>query len=370
MQFPYSARMYQALAGMAILFLPVLSLAQTPATERRILLSDSRIVRLGRFDGSHAEQLRFAYPGTGVRFRFHGSGAQLQVVANSETSAMTVVVDSGEPALRVLKPGENMVTLASGLDEADHTVAVYKRTETWQGIVSFTGITLDAKAELLAPPPVPTRKLMFVGDSVTCGTGVNNNVNCSNGVEDPSSDVWDAYGLRLSRRLDAETHLVCYGGRGLVRDYRGLTEADGIVNAPQFLDLAIPTDPRETRVSWDVQRFQPDAIVVSLGTNDMNLQKTKPLDEEKWVAEYVDFVKKLRGEYPKAILLLTNGAIVTDPLLEKMIRQTVEKVAEPSVRFVAGVHYPGNGCDGHPTRLQHAHMADDLEPVLRQALGW
>jgi len=38
--------------------------------------------------------------------------------------------------------------------------------------------------------------------------------------------------------------------------------------------------------------------------------------------------------------------------------------------MVKANHYPGNGCDAHPTYAQHQQIADDLEPILRKTLVW
>jgi hypothetical protein len=94
-------------------------------------------------------------------------------------------------------------------------------------------------------------------------------------------------------------------------------------------------------------------------TNDFNLQKTQPLDEKKWVDEYVAFLRALRKDYRHSYILLSEAAIVTDPLLRQMVQQTVAKVHDKKVKYVTGHHYPGLPCDAHPTLLEHRRIADD-----------
>jgi lysophospholipase L1-like esterase len=339
-----------------------------------ILPDNPNLQIVGRYDLRDALHPRLGYPGTGLIFRFEGVSARLQVSSDSDKSALTVVVDHGVPALQLLRTGANDIDLTGRLQKSSHTVEIYKRTEAWQGILTVQGVQLPDGGTLLPPPPRPSRTLMFVGDSVTCGAGLQFDAKCTDDPAHPSSDAYDAYGMLLGRRLDAQSHLVCYGGRGLERDYRGLGEADGVLNIPQFFRLAVASDAPDARAPWDAARWQPDAIVVSLGTNDFNLQKTKPLDEKKWVAEYVAFVRELRKDYPHAVLLLTEGSIVTDPLLRQLVQQTVAEVhnteQDAHVQFVPSNHYPGNGCNGHPTQAQHLRIADDLEPAIRTALGW
>jgi len=344
--------------------------AQSTPSEVTVSANDPRVELIGRYDGRDLAHPRFGYPGSGFTVRFSGTALNAEIISESDEAALTVVLDHDSPELRLLEKGSNDVALASNLPSGPHTVEVYKRTETWQGIVTLQRLRLPASGDMLQPPALPRRKLMFIGDSVTCGAGIENTPECKADPQRPANDAYNAYGMLLGRRLDAQSHLVCYGGRGLERDYRGFGEADGVVNAPQFYRLAIASDDAKGRVPWDSSRWQPDAIIVSLGTNDFNLQKTKPLDEKRWVGQYVAFVRALKKEYRHSFILLTEGAIVTNPLLRQMVQETVAKVHDSKVKYVAAQHYPGLPCDAHPTRLEHVKIADDLEPVLRQTLGW
>jgi lysophospholipase L1-like esterase len=336
----------------------------------QVPMNDPHLRVIGRADDRDPAHPRLAYPASGLEFRFKGNGATLQLTADTPNSALTIVIDYKAPALEILKPGATTVTLAANLDDFAHTVQIYKRTETWQGILTLDGLSLAAGATLLDLPPLPQRKLMFVGDSVTCGVGIDNNAQCTHDPQLPDINAYESYGMLLGRRLDAETHLVCYGGRGLIRDYRGFSLADGVVNIPDFLTLAIASDKPEGRVPWDASHFQPDAIVMSIGTNDMNLEKTKPLDEAAWVAAYVTFLHKVRTLYPRSLVFVTEGSIVTDPLLARMVERAAAQSLDSRVIYAPSQHYPGNGCNGHPTGIQQRHMADDFEPILRRTLNW
>jgi lysophospholipase L1-like esterase len=340
------------------------------ATYSRVLPTDGRVQLIGRIDDRDPLKPRLAYPGTEIRIRLRGESMRLTVSTDSDKSALTVVVDHGAPRLQLLHFGLNDVVINAVPAQGDHTIEIIKRTETWQGVLTFESISLPEGSTLLPPPMRSARKLMLVGDSVTCGAGVNNNATCKPDPDNPANDAYNSYGLLLGRRFDAETQLVCYGGRGLVRDYRGFGIADNVLNAPEFLTLAIPSDAAQGRANWDASRFQPDAIIFSLGTNDFNQQKTKPLDEPRWIDAYVGLLHSARAIYPRAKFLVTEGAIVTDPLLRTMLQKVVVQAADPLASYVASQHYPGNGCDGHPTAAQHLQMTDDFEPILRATLGW
>ncbi len=365
-------RLFSQAVLVLVLCLVVGSTAQTApsanSTPSTVLLtpSDPRIVLLGRMDKHDASQPRMGYPGTTIRFRFTGSSAWARFSSDTDTAAVTTVVDGGQPTVHELKKGLTDIVLAAGLDTGQHTAEIVKRTETWQGTIRFLGVGLAPDGTLADPGPLPKRKIMFIGDSVTCGAGLDHAPGCKDGLFRPTN-AYDSYGMLLGRRLDAQVHLVCFGGRGLIRDYRGRRD---VLNAPQFFGLSVPADEPSQQAEWSPSDWLPDAILVSIGTNDFNLQKTQPLAHDEFVETYVTFVRGIREKYPEAVIMLTQGAIVTDDTLKVFIRDTVAKVNDPHVIWVGSRHYPGLDCDAHPTRAEHRRMADDFEPVFRQTLGW
>lgn len=368
MHYPVRHLRLNSILLLGVLFVPC-AFSQTVHDPLPSALDDARIQVLGRSDRQNPLGLRFGYPGSGLRFRFEGKAVLLLVSSDTDKNALTIVVDHGDPALVLTAKGDNTLAVASDLDPGSHTIEIYKRSNSSQGILTFKDIQFP-EGGLLEPSPLPTRHLLFIGDSVTCGVGVENNSVCRPDLSHPANDPYNSYGMLLSRRLDAQVELVCYPGRGLVRDYRGLTIADGVPNAPQFFDLSIAADDPTARSEWNPLHSQPDLIVVSLGTNDFNLERSKPIDPQTWVADYVAFVRSLRKTYPVAKIMLTEGAIVTDPRLRQMVEDTVTAAADKQVSYVPSNHYPGNGCDGHPTRQQHIRMADDFEPAIRKLMGW
>lgn len=279
---------------------------------------------------------------------------------------VAIIVDHREPRIVNLPPGEGVLKVAEDLPAGEHRVQVVKRTESWQGIITVEGVTLSDGGALLDPPPLPARKLLFIGDSVTCGAGVDNYPVC---MKDPArpSNAWDSYGMVLARRLDAQAQLVCFGGRGVIRDYLGRND---VLNAPQFFEYTIPAEAKDHPVKWTPDNWVPNGIVVSVGTNDFNLQASKPIDEARFVQVYKEFLQRIHAVYPKAAVFLTEGSIVTDPLLRTLVRRVVDETGAPWASWVPAQHYSGCELNSHPVKPQHELMADDLEPALRKRLGW
>jgi lysophospholipase L1-like esterase len=339
---------------------------------RLVPASDPRVAVMGRVDRPEPGRIRIGYPGVTLRVRFSGSSLALRVACDTPNSHLAVFVDGGEPRIVRLQKGESDVMLARGLAAGKHSVEVVHRTETWMGIVTVRGMLLGPDAELLPADPWPPRRMLFVGDSVTCGERIDRQP----GETEPfaSSNGYLAYGMRLARALGAQCHLACYGGRGLIRDWRGRSD---VLTGPELFDLAVP---EETAAPvWDHTSYTPDVVFVSLGTNDFNLEIGPPPDRETFVSAYVRFVQAIRSYYPVAHVFLTEGAIVNDEadpkrpqqtVLREYLAETARRLGDARVHVVASQHYPGDAQNSHPTREQHAAMARDYEPVIRQALGW
>jgi lysophospholipase L1-like esterase len=318
--------------------------------------SHQQLQMVGRHLREEDGSIRLGYPGVSLRFNASAKAAWLWASASGEQSYLEIRVDDRPSRLVKLSPQLQKIPLFADEIAGDHTVSVLHNGETWLGQVSLKGISLD-DGELLSPPPLPERKLLVLGDSVSCGEALLRESGCR------KNSLWWrpglSYGWLLGEELNAQVHLVCYGGRGLVRSWNGKTDD---LNLPDYLELAI-ADP-DQRPAWDHNHFQPQVIVSAIGTNDFS-QGIPPRDQ--YVASYVQLIKRLRQLHPQAQILLTEGAIVNGEhkaALQEYLNQVVRKAEDTKVSFTASNHYPGDNCDAHPTADQHRQMADDLKPVV------
>jgi hypothetical protein len=334
--------------------------------------SDPHVAVMGRVDRPDRGTIRVGYPGVTLRLRFVGPSLGVRLSCDTPNSYVAVIVDGGEPRVLRLPRGDSDTVLADGLSAGPHSVDVVHRTETWMGVVTVHGFLLPPGGSLLPPDPWPARRMLFVGDSVTCGERIDRQP----GETEPfaSSNGYLSYGMRLARIFDAQCHLVCYGGRGLVRDWRGRSD---VLTVPQIFDLAVPDETGPP--AWDHAAYVPDVVFVSVGTNDFNLAIGPLPEREAFVSAYVRFVRAIRARYPRAFVLLTEGAIVNDEadparpqktVLREFLAETVRRLADSRVLFVPSEHYPGDAQNAHPTREQHAAMARDFEPIVRRIVGW
>jgi lysophospholipase L1-like esterase len=324
---------------------------------------DARVTRMGRTVADAGGALRFGYPG--VTLGLHFTGSRLAVdIAGGAGSLVDVVVDGGAPV--TVRPGlePRSITLFEGAAGA-HRVELVHRTETWLGVVSVAGFATDGA--FTAAPPLPARKMLVLGDSVTCGANMERG---SPGRPADKNDPywWNArvsYGMLAARALQAQVQLVCHGGRGLVRSWNGKTDE---AQLPAFYDQAIADAAHP--VPWRQADYDPDLVLVAIGTNDFT---TGIPERESYVAAYTAFVRTLLKEHAHARIALTEGAILNGEkkqVLRDYLHEVAARVASPLVQALPSEHHPGDALDAHPTTPQHAAMAQELVPRLRKLMGW
>jgi lysophospholipase L1-like esterase len=338
-----------------------LLIAALPAMAAPITAADPHVARMGRTELAADGSARFGYPGVSFLVEFEGSRLSAQADASGEGSYLDVIVDGGEPRkLHLEKDRQTLMLLEAGRP-GRHRVEIVNRSETWHGTAAL--LSFDTDGTWRPAPTLPPRKLLVLGDSVTCGEATDRVAG-----EKKNASWWNpraSYGMLMARELKSQVQLVCYGGHGLVRTWDNKTDD---LNLIDYYQLAIADKRRPVR--WDQKDYRPDAIVSAIGTNDMG--RGIP-EREAYVQAYVKLVQTLLKDHPQAQVMLTEGGILSgekQAALTAYIAETVRRVRDPRVHAIASTAYPGDATDGHPTREQHVKMANDLLPQIRAIMRW
>ena len=328
-----------------------------------IPVKDTPVVVMGRTADSADGGLSFGYPG--VSFSFVVSGGQLGVQAQSSggSSWLGVRVD-GEHVRKVRIPAEwTTVDLLNLPDKlGGHRVEIVHLTESWQGMVTLRNFVLS-EGRLLPPHALSSRKILMLGDSITCGEAIDRVPG-----ENKNSAWWNAresYGMLLADVLAAQVHLVCWGGRGLIRTWDNRTDQ---ANLADFYGYAVGDG--EQAVQWEQSRYTPDLIFSAIGTNDFSPGIPQ---KETYVAAYVKLLQQLRRDHPAARIVLTEGPLLggrEKSVLQTYIRDVIKQVNDADTYYVESRQYTGDELDFHPTHAQHKAMAEELLPELRRIMGW
>ena len=332
---------------------------------RLIPATDPALHFEGRTQVTAPGVVTIAYPGIVLRFVSEASMVALRCRSTNGDAFIEVSVDGAPPRVVRLAAGEQSVPLASG-PRARRRIEILRRTAPWLSVMDIVGIETDGT--VAPPPPPPSRRLLFIGDSITCGSNAEwPDLTAPEGPQHENARV--TYAAELARRLNAQRHLIAYGGRGVIREWTG---GRTLVNAPTFYDRALPDDPAS---HWDATRYVPHVIGICLGTNDFNAGIP---DQAEFVTAYAEFIAKVRRDAPRAPVFVIDSPMTADSPTDGPRRtvqiayldEVVARCASPLVRHANIRHYPGRpGKDAHPIAEQHRAMADELDPLFRAALN-
>ena len=261
---------------------------------------------------------------------------------------------------------------ANKLDSGIHEVRLIKRNEAAYGTAEFTGFTLGDGGTFLSPQPA-THRIEIIGDSISNGYGDmgGTNANCK-GVFN-NEDTTQAYGPQAALQLDADVMVSAWSGKGVIVN-NDTTTTDVM---PELWTRGDATDPNST---WDFG-WQPDVVVVNLGTNDFS---SAIPDAAKFEAGFGSFLKTIRGKYAQARIYVAIGPMLGSTTRAAALTDLKAVIATANKTLPNGdsialldfgtqvVDAAGNGaaCDWHPTPATHLKMANQLVTQLKKDMQW
>jgi lysophospholipase L1-like esterase len=319
---------------------------------------------VGRIDTRDAAGPSFGWSATEIRARF--SGASLSVVLqDTGASYYDVAVDGGRPTVLLVTGSAKPYELATGLALGEHDVILTRRTEAGTGVTQLLGFV-----GALVPTPAPSgRRIELVGDSITCGYGVlGPNETCPFSASTESEPL--AWGAVAARQLAALHMVTAVSGLGVIRNYGG----DTVDTMPERYDRALADDASSI---WDHHAFEPDVIVVNLGTNDFAGGKGDP--GPGFQVTYTSFLATLRARHPQAQIVAATSPMVSNDDRTKLHAYVAGAVATRQSAGDAKVSWvdideqspaDGYGCDYHPSITTQKKMAATLVAHVKLLMGW
>lgn len=318
----------------------------------------------GRIDFKNPELPRFYAPGVYISMSFFGTACEIMI--NDELkygknhNYVSIVVDD-LPAKRIkLTKTKNVIKWNENLKNTKHVLTICKSTEAGIGYLEFEGIRC---IELLPLPPAPLRKIEFIGNSITCGTGSDLTIPCNS-----TSDWYDqhnaylAYGPTAARALNSDWMLTSVSGIGMNHSCCNMK-----TTMPDVFDyISLSADGKK----WDFLKYQPDLVSISLGQND---GKT---DSLKFHQTYIRFLKRIRKIYPKATILCITSPMA-DPDLTAYLKRSLHAIHQEMVDEGENNTYTyffkqryNQGCGDHPNLAEHQQIADELIACIKKIKNW
>ena len=168
--------------------------------------TDPCIQYTGRISFANPERPAWNFPGVQIIAAFEGTS--LRMIAKPRSGYFVAQIDNAEP-FKVAFRGErdSVVTLATALADGRHLVRLMYAIEGYEFFPEFWGFVLDKGRQLVPPPALPSRKIEFIGNSITCGYG-NEGLKKEEGFDYATENHYYSYASIAARNLEAQHWVV------------------------------------------------------------------------------------------------------------------------------------------------------------------
>ncbi|MBP5571508.1 MAG: hypothetical protein J6X39_02430 [Bacteroidales bacterium] len=342
-----------------------LLLACTICGAETIKGSDSRISYIGRTEVQEDGSVSFDWSATTFRFSFKGKTLTMACSAN-QTEYFNLWIDSEQGPIedRVLKVwSDTLITLVTTKKAAEHTIILQKRTEGEFGAFTLNELYTDGQFKQ-APEPRP-RLIEFIGDSYTCGYGIEALHHDGPFVvaeENPARTYADI----LGRLFNAETVHISHSGRGVVRNYGDYDKTENmVVRYCQTFD--------ELKKDAWTPTYKPDLVVIYLGTNDFSEGKQPAL--WLWCQGYKKLLEKVHEFHGPDVPIICMAS-PCDELMDDYVYAAVERSGVKGVQVVPIMkgcfRYDDIdlGAAWHPNYSGNRKVASVVAPFVSSLMNW
>ena len=312
-------------------------------------------------------------------------------VIDGEDAGIQAIPD--EPTKRVtLRELETRSTLFESDVEKTVCVRVMKFSEAAFGYAGLKSLEIDGELQSSSEKVVSTgsttalsqggdfdklnhpMKLEFIGDSITCGYGIE-------GVWEKDTFTTQqerpdkAYAFLTAKALGAQVQLCSWSGIGLISNYVD----HATVNLPdthwlmqsnwpytdKWLSLRLGLEPEV----WDSSRYEPDIVVINLGTNYISWVRGMEERRLEYTAQLRHLIEAVHRRSPKAKIVCCLG--IMGEALNDAVKEAVElckkdfpKTCAEFLPFTQQLESDGIGADWHPSAVTHKKAAEKLTNYL------
>ncbi len=239
---------------------------------------------------------------------------------------------------------------------------------------SKTGISsIYADGEIVPTEP-SDRKIEFIGDSITCGFGIEGKC-AEEGFRTETENPSLNYASLTAKKFGADHDLISWSSIGVYSSWSD----DGNINNDWIMPMLYDkTDAglegiigEKACVPWNFEKFPPQVIVLNLGTNDVSYTKDIPERLKGFEQAYGGFVSEIRKRNPYSYIICTLG-MMGDELFPS-IENSVKALNDDKVfalKLEVQRKEDGTGSENHPNLITHRRAAERLSEFIAGITGW
>lgn len=343
--------------------------------------ADREHVRLGGRTFTEKDICYIDYTCTFAEFEFEGTYAEVSLISDlfppeDIFRGWLAVFVNGQMTDRFKVDEKRMTYVLYKSDKPERVkIRLMKLSEAAFAKVGIESFGIEGK---LLPPPAPEyeRRIEFLGDSITCGYGVEgvwNKDTFSTATENPLK----GYAYKTAQKCRAEFQYVSWSGMGVISCFVEENAEKPLDNwlmkdiypyNDSGLENTLGREGHENHTPWDFTKYRPQIVVFNDGTNDRSWTKDIPERRRDFEKGYYEILELLREKNPQAYIVCTYG-IMGNELEAEEIRQTERFKREHDDR-ICFVPLPvqsetdGIGADWHPSETSHEKVSDILSAKL------
>lgn len=348
---------------------------------KNICLSSDTVKHIGRVVRDDTE-LWLTQSGSGCKFRFRGR--KLDIILGCDDDSFKENIPQNKPRIAVRVNGRYRIKKKVSYDcerypiissdsvtEAD--VEIIKLSEAAFSL-AYAKVETDDDA-VISPTSTLPKRIGFIGDSITCGYGVDDS-NTESDFSTETQNAMKSYAWKTAEMLGTECTLFSYSGYGIISGWT----ADGVRNTREVLPphyekvchsykTANGRDFDEEK--WNHSLLPCDIIVVNLGTNDNSFCTVNDGAFDEFEAAYYDFLQTVHRCHPEAFIIASIGIIPISAELMERISRAAEKFRDnispriSAFRFTSQNGDLGFGSNWHPSEDTHEYAAEEFAAYIR-----
>jgi hypothetical protein len=272
-----------------------------------------------------------------------------------------------------VKEGENVIELVDPnylkkSRRSVHEVIVQKRTEGEQGRTTIYEFTTDG--QFFQATPLRERQLEFIGDSYTCGYGIDAPTK-EEKFSPETENASRSYAAIVSRYFGADYIAVAHSGMGIARNYNSKFPKWHMPD--RYLQTFDMDSTQATRWNAAAYAFKPAMTVIYLGPNDFSVSLQPKY--ENYRDNYYRLIKSIKANYGEEHPVLCVAAKSYEYLGE-YVRELAKNSGMKNVNYL--VYCPAQhnhtnedlGADVHPNYNGQKKKAYSIIPYIATITGW
>ncbi|MDP4091501.1 MAG: GDSL-type esterase/lipase family protein, partial [Bacillota bacterium] len=326
------------------------------------------------------------YSCSGIEFEFTGTSASVVLVSDRSKwdeifkAWAAVFIDDEAVSSRRFPLGkdEAIYKLFESSTPRRVKVRLMKMSEAAFAKAGIKEIIIEDGREVIPTSP-KKRRIEFIGDSITCGYGIEGTWN-KDVFNTAQENPWEAYAAKTASYFDADFNLVSWSGIGVISAWTDQDEPNTrewlMPDLYKYKDGGMDRAMGKTEYEvWDNHKFEPHLIVINLGTNDSSYTKGISERVDYFTESYYKLLQQVRGCNPDAEIICTLGAMGHDlcPAVERSVQRFKESTADKKIHimfFDVQSESDGIGSDWHPSLNTQEKMSKRLIDKVKEVMGW